>query len=164
MSNITILRYAYKTITGSINFNIIGHLGVGTLSLSKPNPTPLSHFSISITVRGWPHRLVQTPSVGTFNCDSVKSSGPTSISQHSPIDSTTETGRKVWCDWGMSPPPPFLLFMVHSDFTFFVVMMFLLCEMVDKVMPHGDSVRWNFILKTTQQMEVSTHKPLLMRG
>ena len=51
MSNITILRYAYKTITGSLNFNIIGHLGVGTLLFNEPNPNSSSHFPIPITTR-----------------------------------------------------------------------------------------------------------------
>ena len=51
---------------------------------------------------GWSHRPVQTPSVSIFGCNSVKV-----VDQHLflniiPSNFTAETGRKVWCDQGMS--------------------------------------------------------------
>ena len=71
---------------------------VGVLECVRP---PL-HVQMN-RVRGLSHQLVKTPFVGISNCNSVKSGGPTSISQHTfPNNCTVGISWKVWCDWGMS--------------------------------------------------------------
>lgn len=58
-------------------------------------PSPAQN-SLSL-LRGWSHRRLHAPSVNISDCNSVKSDGLASISQHSPRQFH---GRKRWCDRG----------------------------------------------------------------
>ena len=54
-----------------------------------------------LSIRGWSHRAVPTPSVSISGCNSEKMVGNHLFLNIIPSNFTAKTERKVWCDRGM---------------------------------------------------------------